>query len=210
MKSSWLLAGVAALSLLTACGGDKPKTYTSDQAGIDECVSDGNTRDVCTDAISHAKEDADKVAPHYSAMDQCIADYGADRCISHGDYWGPVLTGFMLGTLVNGSHSYGYPVYINRTGGMYTNYDVVHHTVIRDYSWRRPPAPIMSYTPSRTMATRIPVTATVTHTTISRGGFGGGSTVVHSSSVVPRASISSPSVSRGGFGGGGFHSFGRH
>jgi uncharacterized protein YgiB involved in biofilm formation len=187
MKRSRTLALTSLMALggvsLTACGdGDAPKppdqgppvdayAYTSIQA-----CKDANEvpDDQCDSAGKIAIAEQDKVAPRYEDAKTCEDVYGPGQCVprsqaGHGSFWGPLITGFVVGRMLDGGWR-GTGLYRDyRDGGYYTGYGGRMYT---DYSTGRtrigargidPPAVVKSTPPK--VQTRASV--------ISRGGFGG-------------------------------------
>ena len=91
----------------------------------EECSKTGVDKEACMKGYQAALADYNANAPRYSSLDQCIANFGADKCTAHhssgGDWFGPMFMGYMLGSMSSGGN-YGYysqPVYRTRTGGYY-------------------------------------------------------------------------------------------
>jgi uncharacterized protein YgiB involved in biofilm formation len=199
VKVLGLSLGVAIAGILAGCGeaGAPPSTtYTS----IQQCVDDGNSRDVCIHSMGIAMAQA-RTAPHYATAQDCAALYGPSGCQvqrgSDGSSWfTPMLEGFVIAQMLdnsggychryNGAYCYnGYysqPVYFNRTGGystvVYVNNRPTFSSAPVTYTSR------VSTTTYSSGGSSSSYTSTSRATTTSRGGFGGSS-------------------SGGGFGGGG-------
>lgn len=127
----------------------------------------------CEEGAAAAAKDQETSAPRYAQQKTCEDVYGIGQCVPRqsagGSYFMPLLTGFVIGQMMNGGYR-GTGIYRDeRDGGFYTGYG---GRLDRDYSsgrWRTsaggidPPATIRS-TPPR-IQTRTAV--------LSRGGFGG-------------------------------------
>ncbi len=146
-------------------------TYASLQA----CKDANEVPDtVCEDAVKSAVADQDKAAPRFGDQQTCEERFGVGQCVpgnqaGGGSFFTPLLTGFIVGQMLNGGFR-GTGLYRDqRDGGLYTGYG---GRVDTDYATGRtrigangidPPASIKS-TPPR-IQTRTSV--------LSRGGFGG-------------------------------------
>ncbi len=125
-----LLTTIAIISLLvlTSCDDDNDKdkavkSFTS----VEECkagIAPDATQDErdkvvadCQKAYDQARADHERTAPHYATLGECVDLYGAANCGLHGDYYQPVMNGFLLGYLA-GSMTYQ-PYYYNRWGVAY-------------------------------------------------------------------------------------------
>jgi uncharacterized protein YgiB involved in biofilm formation len=160
---------------------EQPTVYTPDTAGLEHCVADGHERSACDQAIAIAKENDIKVAPRFTAMDQCIASYGMNACTVHhdtsGDWIGPAMLGFAVGAVLAGgghSYAYGHPVYIDRYGAAVTSYQ--KNVTINNYApgsgagtYAPPPPRVLeSYKPAPSLTAARPELADPAK----RGGFG--------------------------------------
>lgn len=122
-----LLAGVACLSLLTACDDDKKKEQAVKiYKNIDECRVDHSESD-CQKAFDGATEVHQSSAPRIPTREECIAKYGVDACVSRRDpntgneWFVPAMAGFMLGHVMGNLTAPSYqPVYIDRGGMAYS------------------------------------------------------------------------------------------
>jgi uncharacterized protein YgiB involved in biofilm formation len=120
-----LLMGIAPLAL-TACGDSKPEVSEASYKTVTECTGAGNPQDECQKAFDKAQTDQVASAPHYKTREDCIRDYGEDMCQprtdSHGSFFGPLMTGFLIGRMFQNNH-YVYvdsqPLYRTRDGRDY-------------------------------------------------------------------------------------------
>ncbi|MFC5741788.1 DUF1190 domain-containing protein [Dyella tabacisoli] len=124
-----LLMGVTPL-MLTACGGDShPAAAIKEQsyANIAYCAAAGNPQADCQRAFDQAQENSNAAAPHYKTREDCLKEFGPDMCqprsdAHEGSFWGPVMTGFILGRMFDGGSSRYYgaePLYRQRDGQDY-------------------------------------------------------------------------------------------
>lgn len=173
-----LAAGVA-LATLGGCGDDKKadKVYASLEACQAELPSDE-----CTKGWNQSIAAHEATAPHYADPGSCEAIYGEGQCVPRGSggnsFFMPMMLGYMMGAS-GGSYHYA-PIYVDRYGASYSGRTTIHNTYIvhgGTYSGATSSS-IGSYTGS-----------------VSRGGFGGGST-----SGISSSSATVGSVARGGFG----------
>ncbi|HEY3696039.1 DUF1190 domain-containing protein [Phenylobacterium sp.] len=130
--------------------------------------------EACEQAAKAAVADQDKTAPRFAERATCEDVYGAGQCVPNtqagqGSFFTPLLTGFVIGQLMNGGFRGGALYRDQRDGGLYTGYG---GRVFNDYSTGRtqigtngldPPAAIREAPPK--IQTRTSV--------LSRGGFGG-------------------------------------
>ncbi|NYZ11922.1 DUF1190 domain-containing protein [Azospirillum sp. RWY-5-1] len=186
-----LLMGSATLAL-TACDDTQEVTKAGVYDTVEQCLADGvYSEGYCRDAYKGATEQHAAVAPKYANVQECEADFGPGRCQvapngavavdgqqasgGGGSFFMPLMTGFLVGQLLNsgGRSYYGQPLYRPYQGtsgpggaggwGSYRtaqNVDVGARTGAVDVTRSTLQAP-----PART-------------TTISRGGFGARATSV--------------------------------
>jgi uncharacterized protein YgiB involved in biofilm formation len=122
-----LLMGATPL-FLSACGGSqdqqiKEQSYPT----VAACTSAGNTPADCERAFDQAQAAANSAAPHYKTREECIQQFGPDQCQERtddrqGSFWGPLMTGFILGRILNGGGASYYgsvPLYRQRDGQDY-------------------------------------------------------------------------------------------
>lgn len=169
---------------LTACGdqnydnvrildqGQATDAYT--YASLQECKDKNEIPDsACEAAEKDAKGDADKSA-QYKARTDCEDVYGEGQCVPRGynsgggSFWGPLITGFVVGRMLDGGwHGRGY--YRDwRDGGYYT---VSGGRMWTDYATGRTRIGSQGFEPPDSM--HAPVKTMSRTGAISRGGFGG-------------------------------------
>ena len=93
-----------------------PPTEVAAFQSIGECVAAGDyTQEQCETAQRAATNDDNRTAPRFAEKDLCEDQFGAGSCQPRTDggqsFFTPLLTGFLIGQLVNGG---GY-----RYGGLY-------------------------------------------------------------------------------------------
>ena len=151
---------------------------------VADCVAGGKYTDAqCKTAQDQASSEDKKAAPQYLSRQDCEENFGASQCVQRasgsGNYFTPLLTGFMIGQLMNGGNRYA-PLYRDgRDNRYYTG----------GGAWLTPGNGRNGYSigqralnaPAATTTQRIQTRSSV----VSRGGFGGRAT----------------SSSRGGWGG---------
>ena len=170
---------------LTACGdqgydnvrildqGKSQDAYT--YASLQECKDKNEIPDTACDAAEKdARDDAAKTAK-YDQQASCEEVYGPGQCVprgynsgGNGSFWGPLITGFVVGRMLDGGWG-GRGYYRDwRDGGYYTTSGGRMWT---DYSTGRTrigsrgfDAPDVMHGPSKTMSRT---------GAVSRGGFGG-------------------------------------
>jgi uncharacterized protein YgiB involved in biofilm formation len=189
------LSALGAASMLSGCEApvDEAKlsaerfgapTQVAAFQSVADCVAAGTfTQSQCSTAQSQAAAEDRKTAPQYMSREECEQNFGAAQCVQRssggGSFFTPLLTGFMIGQLMNGGNRYA-PLYRDsRDNRYYTG----------SGAWLTPGGGRGGYSvgqraltaPAATTTQRIQTRSSV----VSRGGFGG------------RASSSS----RGGWGG---------
>lgn len=186
-----LMAG-ASVSL-TACGGDydTPRSAQWEDrpaleqgaptdafayASLDQCLQANDMPDdACRTAAKTAEEDGANSAPRFDQQASCEDVYGAGQCVprsqanGQGSFFTPLLTGFIVGQMMNGGWR-GTGLYRdNRDGGFYTPYG---GRAWRDYSTGRTKIGANSLDPPASYKA-IPPKVQTRASVISRGGFGG-------------------------------------
>ncbi|MCO1333326.1 DUF1190 domain-containing protein [Microbulbifer sp. OS29] len=106
-----LALGVAAA--LVGCSSDEEVKVVS---SVDDCVTKTQLdKAQCEAAYQRALDEAERTGPKYSRAAQCEAEFGSCHQ-SSGGFWMPLMTGFMVASMLNdrdrGYYSSGYnPVY---------------------------------------------------------------------------------------------------
>jgi uncharacterized protein YgiB involved in biofilm formation len=165
-----LMAGTG-LSL-SACDGpaDKPvdaRSYTS----VAECRTAGViSAKQCETAFAQAQKANEQNAPRFDNKQSCEEQFGAAQCAprSNGSFFTPLLTGFIVGQMLNSGSGYrGAPMYRDRDGNYYAGGG---SRISRDYVSGRTQVGSSAFNPAARAPTRVQSRSSV----ISRGGFGGG------------------------------------
>lgn len=166
---------------LTACGDSTPAVADQGKAvdaytysSLQECKDKNDIPDeACVTAQAKAQEDETKSAT-YKEQASCEDVYGPGQCVprSHasggGSFWGPLITGFVVGRMLDGSWG-GRGYYRDwRDGGYYTTSGGRMYT---DYSTGRTQLGSRGFDPPD--AATAPNKAISRTGAISRGGFGG-------------------------------------
>lgn len=177
LTSLMALGGVS----LTACG-DQPNVAIADQGKtVDaytyqslQACKDANEvpDDACDTGIKKAKDEENAEAK-YSDNKTCEDVYGAGQCVPRsqaggGSFWGPLVTGFVVGQMMNGGWGGGGLYRDNRNGGFYSRGG---GPVTTDYATGRTRIGARSFDPPDTF--RPPERMQTRSSVISRGGFGG-------------------------------------
>ncbi len=156
---------------LTACDGDGGKpvdalSYTS----VAECRAAGKISPAdCDKAYAQAEKGNGDAAPRYEDRRTCEEQYGVAQCVprNNGSFFTPLLTGFVVGQMLNGGGWRGAPMYRDRNGAYYGG---AGGRISRDYLTGRTRIGSDAFDPSVRAPSRIQSRSAV----ISRGGFGGG------------------------------------
>ncbi|HEX8419160.1 MAG TPA: DUF1190 domain-containing protein [Sphingomonas sp.] len=166
-----LMAGTGlSLSACDASDGGKPVdalSYTS----VAECRTAGKIpADQCETAFAQAQKANDQNAPRYGDRQTCEEQYGVSQCVprNNGSFFTPLLTGFIVGQMLNGGGGYrGAPMYRDRNGNFFGG---AGNRISRDYVSGRTRVGSDAFNPAARAPTRVQSRSSV----ISRGGFGGG------------------------------------
>lgn len=122
-----LLMSVAPL-LLTACDDPAAQAQITQQPypSVAACTTAGNPLADCQKAFDQAQANATAEAPHFKTREDCLKEFGPDMCQPRSDGGGgsffmPMMTGFMLSRMLNGSSSSytSAPLYRQRDGQDY-------------------------------------------------------------------------------------------
>lgn len=164
---------------MAACGSPAPSvpapsTVETAYTSLDECKAANDVPDAqCDAAYAQAEQQARETGPRYATREECEGQWGPDQCRQNtsngGSFFGPLVTGFVIGQLLGGGRGGFYgggPIYRDRDNNYTTgsggylgrDYRTGRPVVNRETDIARPaPARVQSRT-----------------ATVSRGGFGGG------------------------------------
>lgn len=166
---------------LTACG-DQPSVTIADQGrsvdayayqSLQECKDKNEVPDDACDTGAKKAKDEEAAEAKYSDNKTCEDVYGPGQCVPRssaggGSFWGPLVTGFVVGQMMNGGWGGGGMYRDWRGGGYYTRGG---GPVTTDYSTGRTRIGSRSFDPPDTI--RAPERMQTRSSVISRGGFGG-------------------------------------
>ncbi len=161
---------------LTACDGDvggKPVDALSYKT-VAECRQAAVIPAAqCDTAFAQAEKANDQNAPRFNDRASCEAQFGEAQCQprNNGSFFTPLLTGFIVGQMLNGGGGYGYrgaPMYQDRNGNYIGG---AGGRFTRDYATGRTQIGSDAFNPSARAA---PARVQSRSSVISRGGFGGG------------------------------------
>ena len=129
--------------------------------------------DACREAAMAAIKDNEASAPRYDARETCEDVYGAGQCVPRsgqsGSFFTPLLTGFVVGQMLNGGFR-GTGLYRDqRDGGYHTGYG---GRLGSDYRTGRTQIGVKGIDPPDAIKSVPPKVQTRT-SVLSRGGFGG-------------------------------------
>jgi uncharacterized protein YgiB involved in biofilm formation len=160
---------------LAACGSPQrapapePEPTLAYQS-LDECKAANDIPDnECDAALTKAQQEAAKTAPRYATREECEGQWGPSQCQPHnngGSFFTPLLTGFIVGQMLNGG---GYPLYRDREGRLSNGYGGGY--AYRDY---RTGKTLTNAREHGDVARQAPTRVQSRTTVVSRGGFGGG------------------------------------
>jgi uncharacterized protein YgiB involved in biofilm formation len=106
------LMGASALTL-TAC--DEPAQDVAIFENVAQCEKEvGFDRDACEANFKQAQEEHIRVAPKYTSVADCEADFGAQQCElapqqtqSGGSVFMPLMMGYMMGSMLGNTSRFG-------------------------------------------------------------------------------------------------------
>jgi uncharacterized protein YgiB involved in biofilm formation len=132
------------------------------------------SQDQCREAALAAIKDNEKSAPRYAEQGSCEEVYGAGQCVPRssqggGGFFTPLLTGFVVGQMLNGGFRGTGLYHDRRDGGYYTGYGGKLGT---DYRTGRTQIGVNGIDPPAAIKASPPKIQTRT-SVLSRGGFGG-------------------------------------
>ncbi|MBT3536595.1 MAG: DUF1190 domain-containing protein [Rhodospirillaceae bacterium] len=101
------LMGVSAIAL-SACEEQTVDTAIFDS--LQQCINEpGMLREDCEKSQAEARSQHTAVAPKYTSVQDCQADFGAGRCeqapyrsSTGGSIFMPLMMGYMMGSMLNG------------------------------------------------------------------------------------------------------------
>ncbi|MFV8783748.1 DUF1190 domain-containing protein [Microbulbifer sp. SA54] len=152
-----------ALGIVAALMGCASKEEVKVVASVEDCVDNTElNREQCEAAYQQALKEAERTGPKYDARHLCEAEFG--NCRESGGFWLPLMTGFMVGQMLDRDRHYYYnPVY--RYSNPYSSHYDRLMTADGNVVGRSGKT---SYTVPKSVTKPKP---TVTKT-VSRGGFG--------------------------------------
>lgn len=91
---------------------------------VDECVASGSfTRADCVRASNTALQNDEKAAPRYESQTLCEDNFGGGECVRRNEsgqsYFVPLLTGFMIGRMLDGGGYRYHGLYRDRRDDSY-------------------------------------------------------------------------------------------
>lgn len=163
---------------LAACGAPQvapPPEPALAYTSLDECKAANDISDTeCDAGYANATAQAEQTAPRYATRSECEGAWGPDQCRpngSGGSFFTPLVTGFVIGQLLNGGgYRGGGPLYRDRDGNYQNGYGGGY--LGRDYRTGRQVANGRDY--GTDVARQAPSRVQSRTTVVSRGGFGGG------------------------------------
>lgn len=143
------------------------QSYTS----VDQCKQAGVAPPAeCERAYAQAQTADTQNAPRFDDRQTCEEQYGVSQCVprNNGSFFTPLLTGFVIGQLLNGGGGYrGAPMYRDRDGNYYGG---AGGRISRNYVNGRTTIGSNAFDGNARAPARVQSRSSV----ISRGGFGGG------------------------------------
>jgi len=164
---------------LAACGAPQVAAPPPEPAlaytSLTECKAANDISDTeCDAGYANATAQAEQTAPRYATQSECEGAWGPDQCRpngSGGSFFTPLVTGFVIGQLLNGGgYRGGGALYRDRDGNYQNGYGSGY--LGRDYRTGRQVANGRDY--GTDVARQAPSRVQSRTTVVSRGGFGGG------------------------------------
>jgi uncharacterized protein YgiB involved in biofilm formation len=101
------------VSLIALTGCEEPKVDTSIYETVDQCKQDPlTTADECESNFKEAQAQHAAVAPKYATKEECIKDFGSNKCEQApyqtsrgGSVFMPMMMGYMMGSFIGGRRS---------------------------------------------------------------------------------------------------------
>jgi len=166
---------------LAACGAPQVAAPDPEPAlaytSLDECKAANDITDTeCDAGYVNAQQQAAKDAPKYATREECEGQWGPSQCQPNnqgggGSFFTPLLTGFVIGQLLNGGGYRGGGALYRDRNGQYSN-GFGGGYLARDYRTGRTIANGRDY--GGDVARQAPSRVQSRTTVVSRGGFGGG------------------------------------
>jgi uncharacterized protein YgiB involved in biofilm formation len=108
--STGLLMSVSLIAL-TAC--EEPRVDASIYESVEQCKRDPLANaDECESNFKEARAQHAAVAPKYASKEDCIADFGLEKCekapyqsTNGGSIFMPLMMGYMMGSMIGGRRS---------------------------------------------------------------------------------------------------------
>ena len=166
---------------LAACGAPQVAAPDPEPAlaytSLDECKAANDITDTeCDAGYANAQQQAARDAPKYATREECEGQWGPSQCQPNnqgggGSFFTPLLTGFVIGQLLNGGGYRGGGALYRDRNGQYSN-GFGGGYLSRDYRTGRTIANGRDY--GGDVARQAPSRVQSRTTVVSRGGFGGG------------------------------------
>ena len=174
-KSVVLTSVIAGASIsVTACDvapDNGTPVQAQSYASVAECKASGTIpAATCDQAYLEAAKADTQNAQRFDDRQTCEEQYGVAQCVprNNGSFFTPLLTGFIVGQMLNGGGGYrGAPMYRDRGGNYYGG---AGQQISRNYVNGRTTIGSNAFDSSARAPTRVQSRSSV----ISRGGFGGG------------------------------------
>lgn len=165
---------------LTACGDDPNVTIDQGKQvdayayqSLQECKDKNEVPDEACDTAMKKAADEGAEEAKYAQQKTCEDVYGPGQCVPRGtssggnSFWGPLVTGFVVGQMMNGGWGGGGLYRDYRDGGYYTRGGGRLNT---DYTTGRTRIDSRSFdAPDKIGPSKVQTRSSI----ISRGGFGG-------------------------------------
>lgn len=109
-RSTSITLTLFAGATLAACDDKPPLPPVKPYATVQECVTGGNTEDLCKEAFEKAMETHRATAPKFTDKEACEKGIDVDKCVqtqvrnndgSFSDVFVPAMAGYLLGQALN-------------------------------------------------------------------------------------------------------------
>jgi uncharacterized protein YgiB involved in biofilm formation len=114
-RSSISVGLMMSVSLIALSACEEPRVDTSVYESVEQCKRDPlGDPDQCESNFKEAQNQHAAVAPKYATKEDCVADFGAEKCekapyqtSTGGSVFMPLMAGYMMGSILGGRRTMG-------------------------------------------------------------------------------------------------------
>ena len=112
-RRNFISAAMMSVSVIALSACEEPKVDASVYETLQQCKNNPTVSgDQCEASFKEARDQHAAVAPKYSSLADCQADFGAEKCeqapyrtSSGGSVFMPLMMGYMMGSMIGGRRS---------------------------------------------------------------------------------------------------------